>query len=296
MDETHFRREHRRALVDDTISGASQLARQALDSLIEYTDICSAGDIDGLRARLLEFAEELQFARPSMAPVYNLVQRWADQVERLEADDVATFRQHAATAAQELSDASIHALEQAAGAAAGLITEGSVVITHSFSSTVRDAFRQLQGRTARAIVSESRPGMEGRDQARYLAGMDVDVTFITDAQLGLFSGHASLALVGADTVLADGSVVNKAGTYLLALAARDHGVPFYVCCESFKHAPFHPRGFELDEMSAHELEAPRHKRITARNVLFDITPAKLVDGWITEKGVHANKRAADPER
>lgn len=286
MGDKAFRRDHRRALTSDRVSGASQLARQALDSLAEFAATCSGKDTLTVRAQLLEFAEELQFARPNMAPLYNLVQHWADRLERLqEDDDLAAFRRRAAEIAQELSDSSIHAVQGAAAAAAEVITDNAIVITHSFSSTVREAFGQLGGRQVKAIVSESRPGMEGRDQARYLAGMGIDVTYITDAQLGLFTGRATMALAGADAVMKDGSVVNKAGTYLLALAARDCGIPFYVCCESFKHAPFHPRGFELDEMPASELEAPRHKKITGRNVYFDITPARLVDAWITEKGI-----------
>lgn len=288
MDDATFRREHRRALTEDRISGASQLARQALDSLAEYAGTCGADDTAGLRAQLLAFAEDLQFARPSMAPVYNLVQRWADRIERLDDGDLDGFRRQAAEVAQELSETSIRAVEEAARAASAMITDDAVVITHSFSSTVREAFQQMRAERVKVIVSESRPGMEGRDQARYLAGMGIDVTFISDAQVGLFSGHATMALTGADTVLKDGSVVNKAGTYLLALAARDHDIPFYVCCESFKHAPFHPRGFELDEMPPGELEAPRHSRITARNVFFDITPARLVDAWITDQGTHRN--------
>lgn len=290
MDDAKFRREHRQALVDDRVSGASQLARQALESLAEYAGSCAGNDITDARARLLAFAEELQYARPSMAPLYNLVQRWSDQVERLRGDDLDAFRRAAAEAAEALCDASITAVVDAAGHAATLLDEHSVVITHSLSSTVLEVFKQIHARQRhplRAIVSESRPGMEGRDQARALAGIGTAVTYITDAELGLFSGKATLALVGADTVLADGSVVNKVGTYLLAMAARDHGIPFYVCCESFKHVPFHAAGFELDEMPPGELDAPRHANITPRNVFFDITPARLVTGWVTETGIRA---------
>lgn len=293
MDDTSFRREHRQALVDDRVSGASQLARQALESLAEYASTCEGDAADTVRPRLLSFAEELQYARPSMAPVYNLVQRWSDAVDRLETNDLDALRRQSAEAAEALCDASISALGEAATHAAGLLDDDSVVVTHSFSSTVREVFNLVSVRRqqrARVIVSESRPGMEGRDQARFLAGMGTEVTYITDAELGLFSGKATLALVGADTILADGSVVNKVGTYLLALAARDHGIPFYACCESFKHVPFHAAGFELDEMPCAELDAPRHANITARNVIFDITPARLVTGWITESGVHPATR------
>ena len=93
---------------------------------------------------------------------------------------------------------------------------------------------------------------------------------------------ASCRLLG---ILADGATVNKAGTYLLALAARDQGIPFYVCCESFKFAKEDPDKVELEEMSEVELETPDLPHVTIRNVYFDVTPPTLITGWITETGV-----------
>jgi translation initiation factor 2B subunit (eIF-2B alpha/beta/delta family) len=282
MDDAEFRRVHRRELVEDRVAGASQLARQALDSLAEYVASGSAGDAATLRRASIEFAEELQYARPNMAPIFNLVQRWADRVEALEAGDLAAFRRQAASIAQELSDASLHAVDRVADRAAGVIGPNQVVITHSMSSTVEATFRALATRGVHAILSESRPGLEGRNQALHLDHFGVPVVFITDAQLGHASAEATVALVGADTLLGDGAVVNKAGTYLLALAARDRGIPFYVCCESFKQVPFGAANYDLEALDPAELDAPRGGRITPRNVYFDITPARLIDGWLTE--------------
>ncbi|MDZ7749009.1 MAG: translation initiation factor eIF-2B [Halofilum sp. (in: g-proteobacteria)] len=285
MDDAEFRRTRRRELVDDRVSGASQLARQALDSLAEFAGSCAADEPATLRAALLDFAEELQYTRPNMAPIHNLVQRWSDRVEALPDDDPAGFRRAAAEAAQELSDASVRAVEEVAAHTAALVGADATVITHSMSSTVHASFRLLARRGVRAIVSESRPGLEGRDQARQLDHLGIPVDFITDAELGHFSGHADVALVGADMLLADGALVNKAGTYLLALAARDRGIPFYVCCESFKQAPHGSTGFDLEAADPAELDAPRGRQITPHNVYFDITPARLIDARVTEDGV-----------
>lgn len=288
MDDTEFRKQHRRALAEDRVSGASQLARQALDSLAEFAGSYPASDVAELRRELLAFAEELQFARPNMAPVYNLAERFAEQVDDIDTSDVLAFRQQSAAAAQNLSDLSVDAVAGAATAAAPLVPNGSVVITHTLSSTIRQLFEQLGGVETEVIVSESRPGMEGREQARYLAHLGLSVTFITDAQMGVFAGRATVALVGADAVLADGSLVNKAGTFLLALAARHHGIPFYTCCESFKHSPFSPEGYALEETAASEVEPPRHRCIQGRNVMFDLTPADLISGWVTEEGIQSS--------
>jgi len=285
MDDAEFRRVHRQELVDDRVSGASQLARQALDSLTQFAGTCSEEEIDPLRRALLDFAEDLQYARPSMAPIFNLVQRWADRVEALDGTEVERFRRDAAAIAQELSDASIRAVGDVADQAARLIGPGATVITHSLSTTVQATFRALAPRGVQAIVAESRPGLEGRRQAQHLDHFGVPVAFITDALLGHFCREATVALVGADTLLQDGSVVNKAGTYLLALASRDMGIPFYVCCESFKQVPYGAAGFDLEELDAAELDAPRGRNITPHNVYFDITPARLVSAWVTENGV-----------
>ncbi|RLF01359.1 MAG: translation initiation factor IF-2B subunit alpha, partial [Thermoprotei archaeon] len=103
---------------------------------------------------------------------------------------------------------------------------------------------------------------------------------ITDAQLGLFARKATLALVGADNVTRDGAAVNKAGTYLLALACHDNGVPFYVAAESFK---LHP---ELSSGEVEIVERPYARQgYRVRNMLFDVTPWRYVRGIITEFGI-----------
>lgn len=294
MDDAEFRRHHRRALVDDRVSGASQLARQALDSLTEYAGFCAEGERNAtnLRRLLIDFAEQLQYARPSMAPIYNMLQRWVDRLDESRTKDVDELRREAAALAQTLADQSLQAVERAAGRAAELIGADATIITHSLSSTVTETFRQLAGRGVKAIVTEGRPGFEGRQQALHLDQAGIPVTLITDAQMGHFVQYASVVLVGADTLLSDGSVVNKMGTSLLALAARERKVPFYVCCESFKEIPFSARTVELEEADPLEIDAPRGRQITPANVYFDITPAGLVTAWITDEEV----RRADEGR
>jgi translation initiation factor 2B subunit (eIF-2B alpha/beta/delta family) len=160
-------------------------------------------------------------------------------------------------------------------------------MTHSLSSTVVEVCRLLKDVGLRMIVTESRPLEEGRQLAGRLSAWGVPTTYITDAQMGLFVARADAVLVGADSVLADGAVVNKAGTYPLALAARDQGVPFHVCCESFKWRAADQPPPELEEMAPAELGLPDWPAVTVRNVYFDITPARLVSGWIDETGVRS---------
>ena len=290
MDDSEFRQLHRRELVDDRLSGASQLARAALDSLGEFAGSCSAADTETLRSELLDFGEELQSARPSMAPIENLIQHWLDTVSEIDAEDPQVVRREAAAAAQRLSDHSIQAVASVARNAVRLVGANRRIITHSLSSTVLEALRELAPMGLAVITPESRPGLEGRTLARHLDQMHIPVDFITDAQIGHFCRRADLALVGADTLLGDGAVVNKAGTCLLALAARDQGIPLYVCCESFKRVPYGRTSFEPEALDPDEIEAPKGAHITPCNVYFDITPANLVDAWIDETGIQHAQR------
>jgi translation initiation factor 2B subunit (eIF-2B alpha/beta/delta family) len=165
-----------------------------------------------------------------------------------------------------------------------LIGPDKTIITHSLSSTVLKVF-ELLGSRARAIITESRPPAEGRLLAEKLSSLGIATDFISDQQMGLFAQHADAALVGADTIARDGSVINKAGTYLLALAARDRGRPFYACCESFKYSDLNAADIPLESHDAAEINPPVLSKITPHNVYFDITPAYLVTSWITEIGI-----------
>lgn len=271
---------------NDRQHGASELARRALAILAEAARTLPVADVRRLRERLAELAVELATTRPSMAPLRNLLYRWRDGLAAIDAGmELALARVAAAEQAEALIAASRQAVADCAAQAAELLGSRRTVMTHSFSSTVVEACRLLKDRELRMIVTEARPLEEGRKLAERLAAWSVPTTYITDAQMGLFVAQVDAVLIGADSVLADGAVINKAGSYLLALAARDRGVPFYVCCESFKWRGADEPMPDLEEMAASELDVPDWPTVTVRNVYFDLTPTRLVSAWITETGV-----------
>jgi methylthioribose-1-phosphate isomerase len=137
-------------------------------------------------------------------------------------------------------------------------------------------------------VSETRPRNQGLLTAWELEQSGVAHTLIADNAAGLLlmQGKVDVVLVGADRVAANGDTANKVGTYLKALAAEAHGVPFYVLapmstvdfgCASGDAIP-------IEERAASELGASAGQ---VANPAFDITPASLITGIITELGIHA---------
>lgn len=272
---------------DDREHGASELARLCLSGLAEYARTADIREATDLKASLFGLAQRLQQSRPAMAPITNLIDRWLQGVSNSKPDDL---RKRAVDQAEALIAKSRDAVAKAARHAADLIGPDKTIITHSLSSTVVKMF-ELLGSRAKAIITESRPPGEGRLLAEKLSSLGVATDFISDQQMGLFVQHADVALVGADTVTNDGSVINKAGTYLLALAARDKGIPFYVCFESFKCSQLAAAAIPLEDHDPAEINAPRLPNIKPHNIYFDITPRHLISTWVTERGAYSEVAA-----
>ncbi|ASJ07110.1 translation initiation factor eIF-2B alpha/beta/delta subunit family protein [Thermococcus pacificus] len=253
----------------ERIRGASWLAMKGAEAYIALADLLEGEELENA---LREMKTEIPAVNRTMASLYNLSRfipvTGNPEVVRAKAEE---FIRLAEEARREIGNIG-----------GELIDENEVVITHSFSSAVLEIFKAAgrKGKHFKVVLTESAPDYEGLALARELEKLGIPFEIITDAQLGLFAEKATLALVGADNVTRDGAVVNKAGTYLLALACHDNGVPFYAAAESFKlHPVMTSRDVELVERPY----ARQGHRI--RNYLFDVTPWRYVRGVITEFGV-----------
>jgi len=146
-------------------------------------------------------------------------------------------------------------------------------------------------------VSETRPRNQGLLTAWELIQAGVPHTLIADNAAGLLlmQGKVDIVIVGADRIAANGDTANKIGTYLKALAAREHGVPFHVAapvstidfaCPDGTHIP-------IEDRAGAELGAGD---MAVANPAFDVTPAGLISGIITERGIIAatNLRSIKP--
>lgn len=271
------------AIADDNPSGAVELADRAAAQLIQRATTGAAASADAFRHELLATGWALIRAQPTMAPLVNLVNAvlW-----KLESVDSPRAMRQAVTASCEEFRRQLRVHEVAiAEAALPLITDGAVVVTNGRSTTVRAALRHAQraGPRFSVICAESRPACEGRVLARELAESGIPVTLVTDALSVSMVRGAQLALVGAEQLTRDG-LVNKAGTYALALACQAHDIPLYGLCGSEK---FMPPGYAIPGQANRPadqvwLEAPPN--VAVINQYYDHTPLALLAGVVTEKG------------
>jgi methylthioribose-1-phosphate isomerase len=145
---------------------------------------------------------------------------------------------------------------------------------------------QAAGLDLHVWVSETRPRNQGLLTAWELAQAKIPHTLIADNAAGLLlmQGQVDCIIVGADRIAANGDTANKVGTYLKALAAQAHGVPFYVAAPVSTIDFACPSGAQIpiEERAAEELGAGD---VPVANPAFDVTPAALIAGIITERGI-----------
>ncbi len=188
---------------------------------------------------------------------------------------------------------------------AALIKDGARVLTHCNAGALATAGHGTAlgvvrsavaaGKKVNVFVDETRPFLQGaRLTAWELAQDDIPVTLIADSSAGFLMsrGEIDIVVVGADRIAVNGDVANKIGTYSIAVLAQRHHIPFYVAAPLATIDATIAKGADIpiEERGADEIRGYGATRwapdeVAVRNPVFDVTPAELVTGLITEKGV-----------
>jgi methylthioribose-1-phosphate isomerase len=150
------------------------------------------------------------------------------------------------------------------------------------------------GRHVEVFAGETRPLLQGaRLTAWELSRAGVPVTVVTDGTVAslMRAGRVDLCIVGADRIAANGDAANKIGTYAVAVAARHHGIPFYVAAPTSTIDPHAATGADIpiEERARAEVSGGGQTVPDAAavfNPAFDVTPAELISGIITDTGLY----------
>jgi len=223
---------------------------------------------------LTDVAEDVLAARPSMAALRTRVDR---ALSRAAAGDRTPSTVE--SAAIEVIDAALDADRRAAEAARPVV-RGETVLTLSRSGTVLPV---LCGAPERVVVAESRPDREGIGVAERVAEAGVESAVCVDAAIAhvLATDPVDAVVLGADTVLADGTLINKVGSRAAAIAADEADVPVYVVTSSDKISP--DRTPTLESGPA-EAVYDGDRALDVHNPTFDATPPASIDGFFTDDG------------
>ena len=258
---------------------------------------------------LAPVAAEISAARPTAVNLMWATARMESLARRLVAEGAAPDE-----AADALFDEVLRieredeAVNRAIGAAgAALVPEHARILTHCNAGSLATVFfgtalgvvyaAAEQGKVERVFADETRPvGQGARLTSWELSRAGVPVTVICDSMAAslMAKGKIDLVVVGADRIASNGDVANKIGTYGVAVLARYHGIPFYVAAPASTFDVLLPDGsaIPIEERDSSEVLPQPIAGVDVYNPAFDVTPAELISGIITEFGVFPSHRAA----
>lgn len=169
------------------------------------------------------------------------------------------------------------------------ILDGSTVLTHCHSSLVTRILGEAknQGKEFQVFCTETRPLFQGRITAQELTSIGLSPIMIVDSAVRFFINGVNLVLIGADAITSEGNVINKIGTSMVALSAREARTPFYVASELLKFDPTTVYGeyTVIEERDGREIWMSPPEGLRLRNPAFDITRREFIHGIICEAGI-----------
>jgi methylthioribose-1-phosphate isomerase len=295
------------AIMDMAIRGAPAIGAAGALGLALAAQESQASETFSLIQDIEEAAELLRGTRPTAVNLGWALDRMLTLLLEIKSSNLEEIRECLLKEAKKLADEDVEINRRMGEHGATLIPDQATVIHHCNTGAlatvdygtalgvIRTAHEQ--GKRIHVLVDETRPRLQGaRLTAWELEQYGISYEIITDNAAGFFlsSGIVNAVLVGADRVAANGDVVNKIGTYMLALAAQDNNVPFYAVFPTSTVDMFVSSGKEIpieerDPSEVLNLErqgkpiAPSKSQ--ARNPAFDITPHRLISALVTEVGV-----------
>ncbi|MDW8324927.1 MAG: S-methyl-5-thioribose-1-phosphate isomerase [Anaerolineales bacterium] len=296
-----------RAIQEMVVRGAPAIGAAAAFGLALAGFESKAANRLQLLRDLEEAAQVLKAARPTavnLAWAVDRLMRVAVNEDLESADDV---RQALLNEAQKLADEDVEVNKRLGAFGATLVEDGDTILHHcntgalatvDFGTALGVIFTaHAQGKKIHVLVDETRPRLQGaRLTAWELKQAGIPFDLISDSAAGYFMrrGQVNLCLVGADRIAANGDVANKIGTYMLAVLAKENGVPFYCVAptSTVDLALAHGDLIPIEERSPAEVlniavagEPATPEGVSARNPAFDVTPHRYLTAIVTENGI-----------
>ncbi len=288
------------------VRGAPAIGVTAAMAIALGAQAINATDYSSFAPAVFKICDELAATRPTAVNLFWAIERMRKKLESLRDHPVSSIKQALIIESQAILEEDINLCKIMGRHGAELIEDGHTVLTHCNAGSlatagygtalgvIRAAWEQ--GKKIKVIADETRPVLQGaRLTAWELMQDQIPVTLITDNMAGslMRQGKIHLCVVGADRIAANGDVANKIGTYSVAVLARVHNIPFYVAApystidlktKSGEDIPIEQRNpSEVTTIHGSHPLAPNG--VSVYNPAFDVTPAELITGIITERGV-----------
>jgi len=281
------------------IRGAGRIARAAARAL-EVAAKGYEGSEEGLLDYLVYVANYLKSSRPTAVSLPNALNYVLSRVKAAKDRGIMPLKEVALKAAREFINYSLRAVEIIGEIGAKRVKDGDVILTHCNSSAALSIIIKAwrEGKEVKVYATETRPKFQGYLTFKTLSSKGIPARLIPDSAVRYFMKDVDKVILGADAVAANGAVVNKIGTSLIALSAHEARVRVFIAAETYKFSPFTLFGelVTIEERDPREVVNSDYllanPGIKVRNPAFDVTPPEYIDAIITERGIIAPQAAS----
>ncbi len=287
------------------VRGAPAIGVMAAYTLALALQKDAPGTEEEFVASLKRNCEIIDATRPTAHNLAWALRRCSARVDRTSDRSVESLQAAVVDEANQISAEDRELCRKIGAAGADLVPEGEGVLTHCNAGALATAGMGTalaplytaweSGKRFRVFADETRPLWQGARLTAWemqRAGIPVQVLCDGAAASLLASGMVGLVIVGADRIAANGDVANKIGTYGVALAAKEHSIPFFVAAPSSTFDLALPTGADIpiEQRDGEEVVAPEGRALAPDGVegwnpAFDVTPASHVTGFVTEIGI-----------
>ena len=271
-------------LREDNASGSNELFLKAID-IIKNQMLLIQDESEDVTELFLALALEIIKSRPSMASLINFIGYFVNDIELFTKKSVngkiMDLVSYNAERNHKLLESFVYFFDN-------YYSKDIKIMSISYSSTLINLFVYLKDYGPELYILESRPLNEGHRSAEILSQY-MKVNLIIDAAIGKCIKDIDLVLIGVDSILKDGAVINKIGTNPLSIIAYENDVAVYAVADSFKYnlRSHFNQEVEITTKPVNEVydRKIRSSLMKVHNYYFDITPAKYIKGIISDQGV-----------
>ncbi len=271
------------------VQGATNVGLTAIHALAEHIKLLETPDRASVLSEIRE-AKNILFGSRETEPFMRNAIRYLER-RVIEADwhNVEELKGLIENVLEDFTEIFEKARSRTIDIGSRRVLQGAKILTHCHSSAVSGVLRsaKAKGIDFQVTCTETRPVYQGHITARELLEAGLKPTMIVDSAVRYFINQMDMVLVGSDAVTSEGNVINKIGTSLVALAAQEARVPFYVITELLKFDPetIHGEYEAIEERDASEVWSNAPEGLSIRNPAFDITRRDFIHGVICEEGV-----------
>jgi translation initiation factor eIF-2B subunit delta len=288
QEKAEYWREEVEQIRVDSIHSSSYLAAQALNIIERFVQKQLYHNRTELFQSYSKLANAIVRSKPLMALMYTYGHRILDFIESLpkEERDIKKVKKQVLEEIKTIRSEATARQKTLSKYAARLIMEQHTVLTHSASSIVELALLEAKKRKKhfRLICTESRPQQEGAQMAMRLAKAGIKTCVIIDADLSRTIKESNFVITGTDRIT-ETSFINKTGTYVAAIIAKEFNIPFYIIADTAKILP--KRTYPAKYLSTDENMVLEKKitHLTVENFYFEEIPLRMVHKMVCETGI-----------